>query len=118
MAFAPPAPYIALIAAPVPSKDATERGFGLPLFCEESFVPSGSDDMYFTRRGRRALAAMNASKDRGARLAHAQLAAAYDNLTSLGPPTVDREKNIGKARAVEAASDDALMKWANESRSK
>jgi CspA family cold shock protein len=45
-------------------------------------VTSGSDDSYFTRRQRQSRVAMNAATDRGSRLAHAQLAAAYDLLAN------------------------------------
>ena len=43
------APYIGLIAPPLPSKDATERGFGLPLSCEGPIMSASPDIVSFTR---------------------------------------------------------------------
>lgn len=79
-------------------------------------MPSDPDSTYFKRRGRQSLAAMNAATDRGARLAHAQLAAAYGDLASPPPrdDPGDAADDAGQTDATERPPPAALMAWANE----
>ncbi len=84
-------------------------------------MPQALDGIYFTRRSRQSLAAVKAATDPGARLAHKQLAAAYDALANPPQLALIERSAANDAKPDQAAigladdqQRDALASWAND----
>lgn len=74
-------------------------------------MASNPDTVYFSRRARQSTVAVNAASDLGARLAHSQLAAAYELLAH---PVATAAQGPAAPATPASASSAELAVWANE----